>query len=63
MNDIKGFLNRQYLTNTWQVEVRYKAIFRGYIVKQWFDQHLTLPKYDDYNKVIIKKSIKFYTKY
>ena len=63
ISDIKAYLNQQKVKNTRQSSIGYQVIFCSYIVKQWFDPQLNILKYEDYEKVIIIKSINFCAKY
>ena len=60
IDDIKIYLESYNYFITAQKEIRFKFIFRGFILKDWIDVLTNCRKYSLYNEVIIQESIKFY---
>ena len=60
INDIHDFMNGENDVPGSQNIIGFKQLFRGYIVKDWFDANVDETKYATANKVIIKECVMFY---
>ena len=61
INDIYNFLTYRNPQGTNQVLIGYKALFKGYIVRNWVGAELS-NRFEDYNKIIIVKYIQYYSR-
>jgi len=54
IKDIRNFLagREEFLTN--QQYISFEAMFRGYLLKDWFKCNFSSSKYNEYNKIIAK---------
>ena len=63
LSDIKKYLNgdREYVTS--QAVIGFDKIFRGCVVKDWCGDDVNCESCQEFNRVIVKKSVEFYNKY
>ena len=39
-----------------------KELFRGYVMKEWFETNMNIDMYRSLNKIVVHKCIEFYAK-
>ena len=59
IEDITIFLNEKILVHTNQWIIGLDALFKGYIVWNWFEIDLN-NEFEDVNKILVKYCIQFY---
>ena len=60
INNIEQYLlgNNYFITK--QKEIGFKALFRGFIVRDWFDNDIEFNKYCLQNEVIVQEYVGYY---
>jgi len=59
---IMDFLTNKQVGETTQNLIRFKELFRGYIVKDWFSKDETETKYSTLNEMFVLKCVMLYNK-
>lgn len=59
----RKFLKREVTNKTYQIVIRIDKIFRGFIVKDQFNNNQNYEENKKHNKVIIKLATNFHMKY
>ena len=62
INDIEQYLLGNNYFITMPKEISFKALFKGFIVKDWFHKDIEYSKYTLQNEIIIKEYVDFYQK-
>ena len=63
IEDIKIYLQRGIYFITIQYKIRYKYLFRGFIIKDWYGEDKQCNQYVLQNEMIVKECVQYYYEY
>lgn len=62
LETIEAFLDDREMIETTQTLIRYKELFQGFIIQDWFGQNTTETKYKHLNELFVKQCLQLYMK-